>query len=249
MTYLGFKWRRGSCTTSRPLPRRIELNPNINPDQAGQVAGFQRRHDGRLSKVTINPPVAVVVTPTTSQTGGEVRLSISEPDDESHSRARGITPYDEANGGYTPQCWDVPFDIKRRSLLKSQIMNDGRSDGLKVGLSCNDWPIRCCRGTTRPRSQLQPLSHDRLDAGRSHGLQRHHADRLIRGDREHEQEPVLCPATGTESLRRSPSQANNLCLWSLGGSPSYSPRSHGPQWASSPIPPDLTSSNFNCNGR
>ncbi len=131
VTYLGFRTGEnpGNVAANANQTRRIELNPDKVPDQAGQVKVFNDGTTDDLDRVTpIKNPTAVVITlPATD------RLSISEPDGGYKDVGPSGANYDELTVGYNP-AWDIPLDKKSTQLadVKAAIQNNGRTDNLKV---------------------------------------------------------------------------------------------------------------------
>ncbi len=138
VTYLGFIQNKDPSTVDPNNTRRIVLNPSSNPAASGQVAVFNGDINGDgipdndldPTRVTIQPPTAVVIN-TTTAVGQPQRLSISEP--------RGGYPPADPNGGqYTttgyPRAYDIPLDqqLWGVSTMAAAIADNARSDNIKV---------------------------------------------------------------------------------------------------------------------
>ena len=120
-TYLGFKSGEtpGSKTSGQ---RRIVLTPSADPLQTGQVAVYNDGgDDDSASVINIHSAAVVISEPQ--------RLNISEPNDGYTS---STSNYDPTNG-YDPVL-DIPLDISDApsAEIKAAIMNDGRTDRVKV---------------------------------------------------------------------------------------------------------------------
>ncbi len=129
ITYLGFDngENPGNVQTSPNTTRRIELNPNANPNTGDQVRIYHNGTSDDLNSLAIKNPTSIVVTMPDNQ-----RLSISEPDGGYVDVGPGGAAYDPTNG-FVP-AWDIPLDKNSpvSPNVKAAIMNNGRLDNLKV---------------------------------------------------------------------------------------------------------------------
>ena len=140
-TYIG--WKDGA-TDGDNATRRIELNPNGNPNTQ-QVEVYSDGNSNDLASVSIQPAVAVVVN-------HPRRLSISEPDG-------GYPAPDHPNNGEYDDPPDVPLDAS--SPLANEIMNSGKTDEVKwVHLQRLANPLKPHNADTNPYRTIDGMAID-----------------------------------------------------------------------------------------